>query len=208
LLFLAPALVICLAEGFVVVLGRTRPRVLRGVVVALLAIVFVSETSAAIRALSPLRGDDGIKPVLRLLAQRERRSDVLYLGYAAQYPLAYYLSCGCAGASVGLAVQRNLWDVAAFPGGVDQWSPAIETHSPRILIGTFRGYNLEGFYRDFAALPKGGRVWIVLSFVHPNARQALVRRLDRLGRRVRSFGSGSGVDAFTLYLYDLQPQSR
>jgi MFS family permease len=203
LLFFAPALVICLAEGFVVVLGRARPPVLRGVVLALLTIVIVSETSAAVRGLSPLRRDDGIKPVLRTLAQRERRSDVLYLGYAAQYPFAYYLRCGCAGTSVSRAVQSNLWDVAAVPGGVGQWSPAIESRSPRVVIGTFGGYSLEGFYRDFASLRKRGRVWIVLSFAHANARQALVRHLDRQGRRVASFGRGSGVDRVTLYLYVL-----
>ncbi|MGZ4315755.1 MAG: glycosyltransferase family 39 protein, partial [Gaiellaceae bacterium] len=82
LLFFAPALIICLAEGFVVVLGRARPQLLRVAAVALLTIVVISETSAGVRALSPLRGDDGIKPALRTLAQRERRSDVLYIGYA------------------------------------------------------------------------------------------------------------------------------
>jgi uncharacterized membrane protein len=203
LLFFGPALVICLAEGFVVVLGRARPRVLRGAVVAVLMIVIVSETSTAVRALSPLRGDDGIKPVLRTLAQHERRSDVLYLSYAAQYPFAYYLSCECAGRSARRAAQRNLWDVAAIPGSVGQWSPALQTHTPRVVIGAFRGYGLEGFYRDFAALRNRGRVWIVLSFAHADDREALVRRLDTLGRRVASFGRGSGVDAVTLYLYVL-----
>lgn len=203
LLFLAPALVICVAEGLVALLGRARGGVLQGAVVALLTIVIVSEASAAVRALSPVRGDDGIKPVLRKLAERERRSDLLYLGYAAQYPFAYYLGCGCAGASVDRAVKEHLWDVVEAPGRVDQWSPAIQSRSPRIVIGTFRGYSLENLYRDFATLRKRGRVWIVLAFAHKNARRALVKRLDQLGKRIASFERGSGVDAVTLYLYVL-----
>src|SRR5262249_48620639 len=60
-----------------------------------------------------------------------------------------------------------------------------------------------GFYRDFSMLRGRGRVWILLSFAHPTGRRALVERLNKLGRPLASFGSGSGVDAVNLYLYSL-----
>jgi hypothetical protein len=202
ILFLAPALILCIAVGFVALISRVRSRRLfQGALIGLLLVVIASEAAASVHALGPVRGDDGMKPVMRALAANELPTDSVYLGYATQYPFAYYLECDCDGTSIRRAVRGGLWDVAGLAGGVDQWSPALRSRSPRILIGAFRGYGIKGYYRDFQTLQNRGRVWIVLSFLHERERHDLTTRLDQLGRRVFQVGEGSGVDGATAFLY-------
>jgi hypothetical protein len=204
MLFMAPGLVLCIANGVWYAFARARGVVVPLVVAALVGVVLVSEASAATRALAPIRRDEGIKPMLQVLSARERPSDTTYVTYAAQYPLALYLDCDCAGRSFNRLARRGDWRLAPISGGIGQWSPALRSKSSNIVIGKFRGYGLSGFYRDFAMLRGRGRVWILLSFAHPSARRALIERLNNLGRPIASFGSGSGVDATTLYLYSFR----
>src|SRR6266542_1659749 len=129
---------------------------------------------------------------MKMLAMQERRGDTVYVSYASQYALAHYLECQCAGATVAKAVRKRLWKMRRVSGRSDQWSPALRSQSRRFLIGKFRGYGLRPYYRDFGSLPRHGRVWVILSFLHPDQRRALVSRLDRRGRRLKSYGNGSG----------------
>jgi hypothetical protein len=204
MLFMAPGLVLCIAGGASCVFARAKGVVVPLVLAALVGVVLVSEASAAARALAPIRRDEGVKPMLKVLSARERPSDTIYVTYAAQYPLALYLNCKCAGPSLKSLVQSRHWRLAPISGGTGQWSPALRSKSSNVVIAKFRGYGLSGFYRDFAMLRGRGRVWILLSFAHPSARRALVERLNNLGHPIASFGSGSGVDAATLYLYSLR----
>ena len=203
MLFLAPTLVIFLAEGSSALVAVSRSSIVRSAALVLLAVVVVAEGSATIRAIRAARPDDGIKPIMRTLALQERRGDTVYVGYASQYALAHYLECQCAGATIAKAVRKRLWKIRPVSGRADQWSPALRSQSRLFLIGKFRGYSLGTYYRDFRRLPKRGRVWVIVSFLHPGQRRALVSRLDRRGRRLKSYGNGSGgVDAVTAYLYE------
>ena len=205
MLFMAPGLLLCIAGGvwYAFAFARTRGLVLPVVLAALVGVVVVSEASAAARALAPVRRDEGIKAMLNVLSAQDRLSDTVYVSYAAQYPLAVYLDCDCTGKSLKSLARSRDWRLVPVSGGTGQWSPALRSNSPKVIIAKFRGYGLSGFYRDFAMLRGRGRVWILLSFAHPSSRRALVERLNKLGRPIASFGSGSGVDAATLYLYSL-----
>jgi hypothetical protein len=201
MLFLTPTLVICVAMGFVALHQRMRGLLSQGAVIALMTVMIVAEASTTIHSLAPLRGDEGIKPVMKTLATRQLPGDSVYISYASQYPFAYYLECNCAGALISATARRHLWDVSPTPGSVDQWAPALRSRSGRTLIGAFHGYGLEGYDRDLDKLRNRGRVWIVATFLDGRERAVLRARLDRLGQRVASFGRGSGVDAVTTYLY-------
>jgi hypothetical protein len=203
MLFLAPALVIFVAEGSTALIAQSRSGIVRSAALVLLAVVVVAEGSATIRTIGAVRPDDGIRPIMRMLAMQERRSDTVYVSYASQYALAHYLECQCDDATIAKAVRKRLWKMRPVSGRTDQWSPALRSQSRRFLIGKFQGYSLRPYHRDFKTLPRRGRVWVILSFLHPDQRRALVSRLDRRGRRLKSYGNGSGgVDSVTAYLYD------
>jgi Dolichyl-phosphate-mannose-protein mannosyltransferase len=200
MLFLAPMLVIFIAEGSIAAFRHTGAAV-RPLALVALAVLLVAEGASTANAIDAVRPDNGMKPIMDVLAARARQSDTIYLGYAAQYPFAYYLACDCADPSVERAVEAGSWDVAAAPGTADQWSPALRARSRRLVIGRFRGYGLDGYVRDFANLPRHGRVWIVLSFLHPDERRSLLAHLDERGKRLKTFGAGSSTDSVTAYLY-------
>jgi Dolichyl-phosphate-mannose-protein mannosyltransferase len=201
LLFIGPPLIICIAIGIVDVWRRVHGPLFRVLVVALAAAILVSEISAGIRALAPVRRDDGMKPIMAVLAAHQRAGDTVYLSYASQYPFAYYLACKCAG-STDRAARRGLWDVEPRDGSPAQFAPALRSTSRRFVLGSFRGYRLESYSYDLERLRNRGRVWIITTFLHQHERDELRLRLDRLGTRVASYSSAKGVDAVTADLYD------
>lgn len=201
LLFLVPTLVVFMAAGCRTVFD-VRPGIAAGVVaVILLALVFTSEAASTVRALQAVRPDDGMKPVMKALAERQRPGDALYLSFAAQYPFAHYLECKCAGLAVARAVRERLWKVRPAAGGVAQWSPALRSSSPRVHIGAFRGYDPRLINRDLRALPRG-RVWVILTGPNAKQRRAYVALLDRRGRRLFTFHNRGGVTTVSSYLYE------
>jgi Dolichyl-phosphate-mannose-protein mannosyltransferase len=202
MLFLVPAFLICIAHGILLVWGRAKASVLRVVVVALAAAVMISEASAGIRAFAPIRRDDGLKPIMAIVAQHELSKDTVYLSYASQYPFAYYLRCRCGGSAVSRPSRSGLWDVVPVRGSPQQFSPALRSKSSRFIIGTFRGYRLASYLHDLPRLRGRGRVWIITTFLHKQEREQLRLRLDRLGTRIASYGDADGVDAVTADLYD------
>jgi hypothetical protein len=199
LLFLAPTLAVLMAEG-VAAVGVKRTA-LRWPFAALLVLVLAAEGLATVDVTRAARRDAGIKPVMDVLATRMRPRDTVYLNFASQYPFAYYLACGCNDTSVARAIRDGRWPVGAEDGTVDQWSPAVRSRSPRFLVGRFTAYDLQSYLADLGRIPQRGRVWVVLSFLHPDERRSLVARLDTRGRRVESIGTGSDVDVVTAYLY-------
>jgi hypothetical protein len=205
MLFLVPGLALALATGMVEFSsGRHRP--LRRVVAAgLVLTIAVSEVSAIVGVLRPAYPDAGMRSVLTRLATEKQR-DTTYFGYAAQYPLAFYLTCDCADTIARRALGDRARDVVEVPGTEEQWSPALASRSPRVVFGVFHGYGTGGYYRDLVGLRDRGRVWVVLSFLSTSERRDLVNQLDRLGVRVESVRRGTGPDAVSAYLYDFRSQ--
>jgi hypothetical protein len=128
----------------------------------------------------------------------------VYLSYAAQYPFAYYLECGCAKAVVRDAKRARLWPVQSVPGSADQWSPALRSRAARFLIGRFTGYDLSNYFPELRSLRGRGRVWIVLTFLSSQDRNRLVSYLDTLGNRIHVYGSGENTESVHTYLYDMR----
>jgi hypothetical protein len=202
MLFLVPGLALALATG-VVAFSTGRHRTVRRVIaVGLLLTITVSELSAVAGVFRPAYPDAGMKPVLTKLASEKERDTTTYFGYAAQYPLAFYLTCDCADAIARRALPDQARDVVEVPGTEEQWSSALASRSPRVVLGAFQGYGTDGYYRDIAGLRERGRVWVVLSFLSASERRNLFNRLDRLGVRIDSIRRGTSTDAVSAYLYD------
>jgi hypothetical protein len=201
LLFFAPALAILAAEGFRTLFGWSRSAAVRSVVIGLLALLIIAETASTVHGIEIVRPDDGIKPIMRILADHQRAGDTVYLDFASQYAFAHYLGCRCAGSQVSRAARERLWKVSPVPGSARQWAPALESRTPRFRIGEFQGYGLRGYYRDFARLPGHGRVWVILSGLNPEQRRAIEGRLKKRGKRLMAYHDTGGVTTVSLFLY-------
>lgn len=200
MLFLAPSLVLFLAAGCTVLLESGRGALLRGAALGLLALVVVSQTASTVRTLQSFRPDNGIKPIMRTLAERERPGDTVYVNYAAQYAFAHYLQCDCAGSSVARAKRSGLWPADRTDAGPEQWSPALRSRSPALRIGKFRGYDVSEAMHDLSALPRG-RVWVILAGPNAKERRMLVARLDRRGKQIWAHNNNGDATAVAGYLY-------
>jgi hypothetical protein len=201
LLFLIPALALCAAEGFRILFEWSRAGAARSALLALLALLITAEIASTARAIQSVRPDDGMKPVMRILADHERATDTIYLDFASQYAFAHYFECRCAGRKINRARREGLWDVSPVPGDAYQWAPALRSHSRRFRLGVFHEYGLRGYFRDFARLPADGRVWVILSNLDSEQRHTLIRRLDSKGRRLTAFHADGGVTTVSLLLY-------
>jgi hypothetical protein len=201
MLFLAPTLAILAAEGFRVLFSWSKSVAARAVIMGLLALVIMAETTSTVRAIQAVRPDDGMKPVMNLLADHQRETDIVYLDFHSQYAFAYYLECHCAGSNVDRAARDRTWNVAPVPGNADQHAPALRSSTARFRIGKFRGYVLDSYYADFARLPKNARVWVILSALAPEQRRNVVGRLDSRGRRITAYHDVGGVTTVSLLLY-------
>jgi uncharacterized membrane protein len=200
MLFLAPTLALFVADGCGTFLRSSRKLSVRSLAIALVAVVIAAEAAATARAIREVRPDDGIKPIMATLAERQRPGDTIYLSYAAQYPFAHYLECRCAGSQVARAVRAHLWKVKPTAGGVAQWSPALTSSSRRFRIGVFRGYDPRYLNEDLRALPRG-RVWVILAGASVEQSRAVVARLNRRGQRLWTFHNRGGATTVSGYLY-------
>jgi hypothetical protein len=149
-----------------------------------------------------VRRDEGMKPVMNMLADQQEDHDTVYLDFASQYAFAHYLQCRCAGSKVTRATRKRLWDVAPVPGSPDQWAPALKPLTHRFRIGKFRGYKLDGYYADFAHFPRHGRVWVIFSGLRPEQRQTLATWLDSRGKRLAGYNESGDVTTVTALLYE------
>jgi hypothetical protein len=200
-LFMAPIFAILIAEGFMALFHSGKSIIARSSVVVLLALLITAEAASTVRAMETVRPDDGIKPITMYVAEHQRPEDTVYISFASQYPLAHYLECRCADASVRRAARSGLWNVVPTPGSADQWSPALKSRTSRFRIAMFRGYGLRGTLDDFAEFPRHGRVWVIFSALRPDERRTLVGRLDHQGKRLWAYRKGRGPMAFSAYLY-------
>jgi hypothetical protein len=206
MLFLVPGLALAMAAGVEAFASGWHRAIRWAAAAGLLLTIAVSEVSAIAGVFRPAYPDAGMKSVLSKLATERGHNTTMYFGYAAQYPLAFYLTCDCADTIARRALADQARDVVEVDGTDEQWSPALASRSPRLVFGAFRVYGTDGYYRDLAGLRGHGRVWVVLSFLSEGERRHLLNRLDRLGVRTDSVRKGSGTDAVSAYLYDFGSQ--
>jgi hypothetical protein len=202
ILFLAPTLAIMIAAGFCVLLRRFNSLAAQAMVIGMFAILIAAEVATTVSGLAVVRRDEGMKPVMNMLADQQEDHDTVYLDFASQYAFAHYLQCRCAGSKVARATQEGLWDVAPVPGSPDQWAPALKPLTHRFRIGKFHGYALDGYYADFAHFPRHGRVWVVFSGLRPEQRQTLAAWLDSRGKRLAAYNESGDVTTVSTLLYE------
>ena len=201
MLFLAPTLAIAAAEGCSYLFGLIRFPAGRAALVALFAVFIAALAGSTVGAIDSVSPDDGMKPVMHILARDERPGDTVYLNFSSQYAFAHYLECMCAGSNARKAARERLWPVMPVSGTPDQWAPALRSGSRRFRIGEFRGYDLKSYRTELARLPKHGRVWVVLSGLTREERRAMLRPFDRRGRRLIDHRTDGDVTTVSAVLY-------
>lgn len=204
-LFLAPIVCIWIAEGAVTIARRAR-WALVGVGLAGLVLVFPIITAAE-NVASP-RTPEAIKPVITYVREHWREGDVLYLHYASQHSFAYYGECGCFDLSAPGAPRGPLWPVRHIPGGRVQYSPALRSLSPKLVLGSLHSTGADDL-RELEQLDGRPRVWFVTGG-NPGFRliSDLEAALDRAGRRLVTFRVATLKPyAARAVLYDLRARA-
>jgi uncharacterized membrane protein len=203
-LFLAPLVVLFIAEGLVRVTTRIRPPwgSIAGVFLATLILAFPAWS--AVRHLVRPQEKEEIKPVLRYVRDHWRSGDTLYVHPSAQYALRYYVECGCL-RLVRRHDRRPLWPLNAASGGVDQHAVALRSRSPDVIVGRYHGTQLDRYLTDLGLLRGRPRVWVLSSHADDEREVTFLTRdvpryLDSIGRRLEE-ADATGARA---YLYDLR----
>jgi hypothetical protein len=194
-LFVVPAAALFVAEG-VVLCAKTLPWKL-GVVLGLLLIVLALEGGVradARTALHPTHREE-VRSVLRSVARLEHPGDRLFVTYPAQYALAYYGACHCAGVIP--------WRLTDAPGGPAQWAPALRSGS-NVEIQPYLGRDEDLYLKALRRLPSG-RTWVLLSHVGDAREKAflygrLLSELDKRGPRLATVRAPGALAV----LYDLR----
>jgi hypothetical protein len=199
LLFLVPPLLILVGNGIHVLVESKRSLVARlagGVAFATLVIAI------GVAPVNHLRLRDGAEPkhAMRYLAADQRPGDSLYVFSRFQYDFRYYQECGCfARASLVRRAQR-LWPLLPAEGSREQWSPALKSDPPRLIIGRSAGTVPHDYRADLAVLRGRPRVWVLIAATPSGSRAALLSLLNEMGRPKLTFGANS--DVASVYLYD------
>jgi hypothetical protein len=202
-LFLVPGFVLLMAEGIASAATRSHRVSIRALstVLALLVAITLAAPSLG-HVVHPRRFDD-MKPVLKYLARHQRSRDTLYVYYTSPYQLRYYLECGCGGGSLSTARRSALWPLRGGPGGKAAFAPAMLSVPPRLIVAPFRGDDPSNYISDIKALPNRRRVWILLSALDDSRTRLLLELFDRTGIRRASFEVDQGMNAASVYLYDM-----
>lgn len=202
LLFAAPSLILLVAAGGGRVAERAVARAGDVIALAGFAFAFAFALVAVVSDLPrpPFR-DDGIRRAMEQLANVQRRSDTLFLNVAAQYPFAYYLSCGCAPRAIEEARRDGLWRTRPIDGTSAQFAPALQA-SDRVRVEVFKGFTLEGLDDDLMVLEGRPRVWALRTFLRPADRVEFDEALARRSLRVRTPLTGEQLDSATLSLHN------
>jgi hypothetical protein len=198
LLFLVPALLITLAYGLQFLIQHAPTRFMKAAACIGFSALLIA---AAVPAANHLRLQDGgeLKQVMRHVASNQRPGEALYVYAAAQYDFRYYLECGCFANRSTVSRGRALWPLRPAPGNTDQWSPAMRSSLPQLVVGRSTSEVPSEYRSDFAPLLGRGRVWILIAAAPPESRRALISFLDDVGTRKGSFYASGDIAAAELY---------
>jgi hypothetical protein len=205
-LFLVPATILLVAEGAAVLARAVRPRFLRLCAAGILAsaVLLVPLVHAAQHTVDPLQHEE-MKKALGYIRRHWRPGDALFVDRGARFALRYYLDCHCLSATEtrgpGLA-----WHFGESRGGHGRPPVPLRNGDPNFVVGRL-DVAPRAVAKQLRGLEGRSRVWILYTHLnYPDEAQqiaATLRRLDRVDRRLASFGT-VGADA---YLYDLRPRS-
>jgi hypothetical protein len=201
-LFLAPVVILFIAEGVAQVI-RWLPARARAPTALLLAAVVAGGPVwlAGDRLLHP-RTNEETRPVLEFVRDHWRAGDTLYVHYGAQYALLYYEECNCLRLTAP-GTRRRLWPLRPLEGQKNQFGQAALPLTHDLVIG--RRYDDEDPYiADLDRVRNSRRVWFLYSHLSYDTEDAFIQQ-DLLGH-LASLGTRiGGIDrpGAHAYLYRL-----
>ena len=203
-LFLTPSFLLAFGEGVVTAVRTASLAAARTVLAVCGGVVVVAIVAPSIQHLVKPRHYEEIKPALNHLSRLERAGDTVFVYYTAQYALAYYLDCRCAGRDFEKAQASGMWPERRGPGGPEAYSSALLSVPPRLVIPRFRGSSPLNYVSDFDVLRGRKRVWFLLSNIDDLRRSTLLDELSKRGTLKSSFKVGRANQAVVdVYLFDM-----
>jgi hypothetical protein len=175
-LFLAPSLILLLAEGCATFTYWAPRRWKRPLAVTLAVALAAGPVYGASMGLTHPRRVEEIRPVLKFVRDHWKRGDTLYLHDEAQYAFLYYSKCNCL--RLTDADGRELWPVRSISGS-DFRAPAVEPRTPALVIVT----DPRQYLSHLRSLTGPRRIWFLYTHVATPADERSLRWLvDSLGR--------------------------
>ena len=177
ILFLAPFLILFLAEGIEAIAGLfARSKVLPWIARILLAVYLLySPVSVSFENFVAPKCQEHIRPTMEYLRDSRKDGDLVYVYYWAEHAVRYY-------------------------------APKYGMCMCEFIIGADHHENPTAYVDDLEALRGHERVWFLFSHVYENGdfneRDFILGLLDSMGEQLRQFRE-PGTSVY-LYLYDLR----
>jgi hypothetical protein len=203
LLFAAPALIIFVSVAIAAVIETRNPAwrfALSPILITLLAFVVAPGIKAAVFPSER----EALRPVMKSLVERANDDEGFYVYYQVQYGLRYYVDCRCFASRPAAERATRLWPFRRARGA-DQWSPAVRSLTPKLVIGRRLGFGVQDQIRDLARIPRRAAVWIILADVTATERALLLGCLNRVGTWRRTIIGADETRAARAYLYLFEP---
>lgn len=203
LLFIIPAMLLIIAEGTSNIIEATRPKFkFLGIAFAVL-LFFYPVYYAVLNLNNPYkypafeyqRVREDIKPVLNYVEQNYQAEDVVYVYYAAQYALKYYLD------------RYDFIDTSTeprlAPTPQNWFEPVLPSYPPQLIVGQYSREDWQIFLNELRQLKGNNRVWLI--FAHAVDRRSPLDEEDAFLEIANTLGVQhdryQGVEA-AAYLYD------
>jgi hypothetical protein len=205
ILFLVPIVLLLVAHGIAVAVGRLPRSVAVPAALALAALVSAHSVAQTAGRLADPREREEIKPLLRELAERWQPGDTLYVHYGAEYAFRYYAECDCVGDA---AAVPPLSLVTPGPGGPRLFAPGMVSRPPELIAGSYDQWPpWRTILAEVDELRGRERVWLLHShFLGAEERflnVTLPRRLEQIGELRAEFARTRA----RLLLFDLSSPS-
>jgi hypothetical protein len=197
LLFLLPFAFICLAQGTFRLVSSSSLAVSVPAAVVLSALIVLPPTGNAIRHSFSPPGGQQMEALTARVSERWREGDTLYVFYASQYALRYYLFCRDCNPHSNR--ERALWPVRTSEGSSDQFAPALISDSPAVVLGRAYPDPRLNYLRDIEVLGGKRRVWFLFTHLSPLGWNDVLPPLDLQGKQIECLYAG----ASRACLYDL-----
>lgn len=203
LLFIIPSILLVVAEGTANIIEATRPKLQFLGVLFTVLLFFYPVYYAVLNLNNPdkypafeyQRVREDIKPVLDYVEQNYQAGDVVYVYYAAQYAVKYYLD------------RYDFIDTSTepriAPTPPDWFEPALPSYPPQLIVGRYSRDDWQIFLGELQQLQGNSRVWLI--FAHAVDRRSPLDEEDAFLELANSMGTQLdrylGVEA-AAYLYD------
>src|SRR5262249_55212023 len=156
---------------------------------ALVVLVLMHPVAGSLDGMKRPRHFEQLLPVLRHVSAARRPGDAVFVYYAAQYGMRYYLET-----RRFTLVDLPLSELLAPTAQAGAWGcspPALVSRPPSFFVGTESRENWLDYLRQVQTLSGLPRVWIIFSHVNVflgiDERRLFLEQLDAAGTRLDAF---------------------